>query len=288
MKIEYMMESHLDEIPALDKQCFGRDDMRKKENIHALWEISQGGAFVGCINEEIIAYVFTHRYGLVGTIGPLGVLGEYRNRGYGQQIINYAIDYLKQCGCNVIGLEVLPDKIKNIGLYLKLGFRFVQPTLLFTLKPTTHSISNNCISGDDMPRERIASFCTQFQKNHSGYNLEYDIDWIMNHNPKEIIFYQQEQEIKGFMSYSPHLYKFIFGYISKDVNLSTVLYELYNAICLESGNDNLKLRINAKYHRFLELLSNEVSIENTIMRMELCSEQIPQMEDDIVMRSWIG
>ncbi len=283
------MESHLDEIPALDQQCFGRDDMRKKENIHALWEISQGGAFVGCINGEIVAYLFTHRYGSVGTIGPLGVLGDYRNRGYGQQIIKHAADYLKQCSCNVIGLEVLPDKVKNMGLYLKLGFRFVQPTLLYTLKSTADFISKNCISGGDMPRERIASFCSQFQKNHSGYNLEWEIEWIINHNPNEIIFYQQEQEIKGFMSYSPDLYKFVFGYISKDVNLSNTLYELYNAICFKSGINNLKIRVNTKYHRFFQLLSNNISIESTIMRMELFPDRmVSQTEDDIVMRSWVG
>ena len=187
MNIEHMKTLHIDEVLELDKLCFERGYSRTKRNAHALLEISKGGAFVGCINEKIIGFLFTHRYGTTGTIGPLGVLEEYRYQGFGGQLIQYAVDYLQQCDCNIIGLEVLPEKVNNISLYLKLGFRFVQPSLIISINKKVGYVSENCILGQRMPRVQITDFYKRFSTMFSGYSLEDDIEWVLNNNPNNII-----------------------------------------------------------------------------------------------------
>jgi len=60
------------------------------------------------------------------------------------------------------------------------------------------------------------------------------------------------------MFYSPDLYRYIFGYISKETSLPMAISELYKAICVESGNGDLKIRVNSRYYCISELLSGGV------------------------------
>ena len=199
------------------------------------------------------------------------------------------MDYLKQCGCDIIGLEVLPDKVRNISLYLKLGFRFVQPSLIISLNKRDSFVSENCIRGERVTPVQLTHFYNHFSTIFSGYSLEDDIEWVLNKNPNDIIFYTLEQEIKGFMCYSEDLYKYIFGYLSKDLIMSKAMFELYNALCIESKKENLNIRVNSKYNHIFELLNHDICIERTIIRMELKRDkEETKVEDNIVFRSWIG
>jgi ribosomal protein S18 acetylase RimI-like enzyme len=57
------------------------------------------------------------------TIGNIGVAPEYRNKGYGKQIMLYGLGYLKNSGCTSARLRVHVDNEAAIHLYETLGFK---------------------------------------------------------------------------------------------------------------------------------------------------------------------
>lgn len=80
------------------------------------------GCFVMENAGQLAAIVFCHLWGQTGWIGPLAVLPEKQLLGNGKKLIRYAIDYLKNSSCKVIGLETNPRSLPNLGFYFKLGF----------------------------------------------------------------------------------------------------------------------------------------------------------------------
>ena len=80
------------------------------------------GSFVIEVNGEMVAYAFSHLWGSVGWVGPLGVLPAEQCKGYGTEIVSRCVQYLKSAGAKTIGLETMPRSYKNLGFYCKLGF----------------------------------------------------------------------------------------------------------------------------------------------------------------------
>ena len=55
-------------------------------------------------------------------IMDLIITEKHRNKGYGTSLMNSAIDWGKEQGCNIVSLDVLSNNTKAISLYEKLGF----------------------------------------------------------------------------------------------------------------------------------------------------------------------
>ena len=55
-------------------------------------------------------------------IMDLIITKKHRNKGYGTALMNSAIDWGKEQGCNIVNLDVLSNNPKAISLYEKLGF----------------------------------------------------------------------------------------------------------------------------------------------------------------------
>jgi hypothetical protein len=66
-------------------------------------------------------------------MGPLAVRTEYQGTGLGKEIVSRGIEWLKQNGATVIGLETMPRTMDNIGFYSRLGFLPGRLTLTTTL-----------------------------------------------------------------------------------------------------------------------------------------------------------
>lgn len=52
----------------------------------------------------------------------LAVLPEYRNDGYGRELVNFAIDYVKHNGCEKLALGIWDRQTRLKNWYLRLGF----------------------------------------------------------------------------------------------------------------------------------------------------------------------
>jgi GNAT superfamily N-acetyltransferase len=82
---------------------------------------------------HIAAFNMVHRSGTEGWMGPLAVRTEYQGTGLGKEIVSRGIEWLKQNGATVIGLETMPRTMDNIGFYSRLGFLPGRLTLTTTL-----------------------------------------------------------------------------------------------------------------------------------------------------------
>jgi len=118
-----MKASMFKEIILLDNECFGRGgNFRSIDNLAELMANNPDGCFVVLHKDEIADYTFTRILGSAGFIGPLGVKPVLQGKDLGRAIVQASVDTLIRADCTSIGLEVLPSKISNIGLYQKTGF----------------------------------------------------------------------------------------------------------------------------------------------------------------------
>jgi len=58
-----------------------------------------------------------------GEINYIVTLPDYRKRGIGKQLLEYAVEDIKKNQCTSISLEVNTNNIEAINLYLKCGFK---------------------------------------------------------------------------------------------------------------------------------------------------------------------
>lgn len=131
--IRTMHSKDLNAVNALLSKAFtqGREDdgykitqvpMCRPEFLEMYLESCRDGCFVIEEKDKLIACAFSHVWGKVGWIGPIGVTPMSHLQGFGKQITKRCIEYLQQKGCTTIGLETMPRSYRNLGLYGKLGF----------------------------------------------------------------------------------------------------------------------------------------------------------------------
>ena len=104
----------------------------------AVWRYAIEDAAAGAMlwrdeRGHISAFNMVHRSGTEGWMGPLAVRTEYQGTGAGKEIVIRGVEWLKQEGATVIGLETMPRTMDNIGFYSRLGFTPGRLTITATL-----------------------------------------------------------------------------------------------------------------------------------------------------------
>ena len=82
---------------------------------------------------QVAAFNMVHRSGVEGWMGPLAVRSEFQGSGVGKEVVTRGIEWLKEQGATVIGLETMPRTLDNIGFYSRLGFLPGRLTLTVTI-----------------------------------------------------------------------------------------------------------------------------------------------------------
>lgn len=82
---------------------------------------------------QVAAFNMVHRSGVEGWMGPLAVRSEFQGSGIGKEVVTRGIEWLKEQGATVIGLETMPRTLDNIGFYSRLGFLPGRLTLTVTV-----------------------------------------------------------------------------------------------------------------------------------------------------------
>ena len=82
---------------------------------------------------QVAAFNMVHRSGVEGWMGPLAVRSEFQGSGVGKEIVSRGIDWLREQGVTVVGLETMPRTMDNIGFYSRLGFVPGRLTLTVTV-----------------------------------------------------------------------------------------------------------------------------------------------------------
>jgi ribosomal protein S18 acetylase RimI-like enzyme len=92
------------------------------ENIKKKMEFQPNLFFIGTVNNEVVASIMIGYEGYRGWINYIAVIPEYRNKGFGRQLVNKAIDELKKLGCLKVNLQVRKYNKDVIEFYENLGF----------------------------------------------------------------------------------------------------------------------------------------------------------------------
>ncbi|MGH7662969.1 MAG: GNAT family N-acetyltransferase [Gemmatimonadaceae bacterium] len=82
---------------------------------------------------DVAAFNVAHCSGTEGWMGPLAVHPDHQDAGLGKSIVVAGVDWLRQHGARVIGLETMPRTMDNIGFYSALGFVPGRLTVTVTL-----------------------------------------------------------------------------------------------------------------------------------------------------------
>lgn len=83
---------------------------------------------------SVVAFNVAHLSGTEAWMGPLAVHPDYQGHGLGKSLVGAGIEYLKQGGAKVIGLETMPRTMDNIGFYSTLGLIPGHLTLTVTVE----------------------------------------------------------------------------------------------------------------------------------------------------------
>jgi GNAT superfamily N-acetyltransferase len=100
---------------------------------YAIEDAAEGAMLWRDERGQAAAFNMVHRSGVEGWMGPLAVRSEFQGAGIGKEIVTRGIDWLKEQGAAVIGLETMPRTMDNIGFYSRLGFLPGRLTLTVTV-----------------------------------------------------------------------------------------------------------------------------------------------------------
>lgn len=105
---------------------------RTQASVLVSLEKDPAGCFVAEEAGSVIGCIMSRTWGSVGWFGTYAVLPEYQGQAVGKRLLAASLDYLRQDGDRVIGLETMPESPYNLGLYLKLGFQVRHLTLFLS------------------------------------------------------------------------------------------------------------------------------------------------------------
>lgn len=93
----------------------------------AIWRFAIADADGGAMlwrgeRDEPVAFNISHLSGTEGWMGPLAVTPAYQAHGLGKAIVMAGVEWLRERGARVIGLETMPRTVDNVGFYSRLGF----------------------------------------------------------------------------------------------------------------------------------------------------------------------
>jgi GNAT superfamily N-acetyltransferase len=147
-QIQGPLLAQLDDIAALNQvfsdaftERYRRDGMvgvRVPYLNPAVWRYAIEDAAEGALlwrdeRGQVAAFNMVHRSGVEGWMGPLAVRSEFQGGGVGKEVVTRGIEWLKEQGATVIGLETMPRTMDNIGFYSRLGFLPGRLTLTVTV-----------------------------------------------------------------------------------------------------------------------------------------------------------
>lgn len=270
-------------IKEIEREAFSKylniDFNRKTENIEIHIEICNGGVFVAEEESRINGFIYARALGKIGWIGTFAVKSDMQGKGVGSKLLQRAIGYLEDAGCDVIGLETLNTAYKNIEIYLKCGFKPLKPS--FQLGRKVEKVLNHDYTSN-FNEKAISKLADEILK---GYNPSVVFNNSVKNNWGEII------ELRNENCYGAALLEFLPKLEAEKRGTLTVnsllinenveskinkAIEVINWYAYEKGYDNIEYFVNAENDLILrELLKNGFKIKNSRIRMVLKGEYLP-------------
>lgn len=279
---------------------------RTRKNIVFYMDKEPQGCLVAESNGKIVGDIFCHVWGKVGWFGPVEVLPSHQNSGIGKQLISSAREFLEGRGCTVIGLETMPETVKNMSLYSSLGC--VPDRITYLLEKGLVERWRSSVSrpqGLQVVRyremgeaEALASIRRLSSLVMPGLDYSNEVRFSMKHDTGDVLFLRKDGDIVGFSLV--YTYSTSDGSNNSSIRVMAVapehsnrnegeyLVRMSEETALEAGRDRMHVRFyTGNYSAFSLLKSCGYTLKGTNVRM-LFSGKIPEEGRVYHLSSWAG
>jgi GNAT superfamily N-acetyltransferase len=171
----------------------------------AVWKFAIADAEDGAMiwrnaRDGIAAFNMVHRSGVEGWMGPLAVHPDYQGQGIGKMIVSSGVEWLKQRGARVIGLETMPRTMDNVGFYSALGFVPGHLTVTVTLEAARAGIQSTAMSAlNPHERELALRQCRALVEQLApGYDYTREILLTAQHDLGDTLFVRKGFDVLSF------------------------------------------------------------------------------------------
>ncbi|HJP59295.1 MAG TPA: GNAT family N-acetyltransferase [Gemmatimonadaceae bacterium] len=171
----------------------------------AVWKFAIADAEDGAMiwrnaRDGIAAFNMVHRSGVEGWMGPLAVHPDYQGQGIGKMVVSSGVEWLKQRGARVIGLETMPRTMDNVGFYSTLGFVPGHLTVTVTMEAARAGIQSTTISSlNPHERELALRQCRALLEQLApGYDYTREILLTAQHDLGDTLFVRKGFDVLSF------------------------------------------------------------------------------------------
>lgn len=267
---------------------------RSRRNILFYLDKEPGGCLVAESNGRVVGDIFCHAWGRVGWFGPVEVHPSHQNAGIGKRLIRAGIDYLERKGSTVIGLETMPETVKNMSLYSSMGCIPDRITYLLEKGLTNKWREKNeppegmsIARYRDLPEE-VALSSVRRLSSMVIPDLDYsrEVSYSMKHNTGETLLLRRGEAIEGFALV--YTYPTSDGSNNSSIRLMVVspecstrevgsyLIGACEETAAESGRDRMHVRFYTGNYRPFGLLKDcGYTLKGTNLRMLYKGEIVP-------------
>jgi GNAT superfamily N-acetyltransferase len=245
----------------------------------------------------IIAFNIAHRSGVEGWMGPLAVHPQHQGHGIGKAVVTSVINWLKQQGATVIGLETMPRTMDNIGFYSSLGFTPGQMTVTLTLDGQRGRQQARLFSSlDSDARGKAIRDCHDLVRSLApGYDYSREIALTASHGLGETILLETAGELRGFAIC--HGVPLVQGRVREEIRvLKLVALSLADAddvltqLCIYARGisaSRIAVRVQSEYDElYRTVIQRGGRVRWTDLRMSLSRFGAQTPERGIVLSNW--
>jgi len=259
----------------------------------AVWRFAiadaEGGAMVWRdARGSIIAFNIAHRSGVEGWMGPLAVHPEHQGHGIGKSVVIAGVEWLKERGARVIGLETMPRTMDNVGFYSALGFTPGRLTVTLTLEGMRARQTATLFSTLDSPRQVAAlEKCLDLTDECApGYDYTREIALTYSHGLGETLILEGGGKVRAFAIC--HGVPLVQGRVREEIRVLKLVArtaadvdEIVTQLCEHTRAANAKrmaVRVQSEYDEVYRLLIQRgARVRWTDLRMALAGfgEKMP-------------
>ncbi len=257
-----------------------------------------GGAMLWRDERDAIAgFNIAHMSGVEGWMGPLAVRPDMQGIGLGKLVVMAGVEWLREQGAKVIGLETMPRTMDNIGFYSSLGFDPQRLTITLVVAALGQQRPARLL-GRLTPAKRheamaaIADLTTRVQP---GYDFCREIELTDNLSLGDTVLLEKEGRLAGFALC--HSVPLVEGRPRDELRVLKLVLEneedmldMMVAVAdfaRRSGTRAASVRVQGEYPRaYRQLIEGGARVRWTDLRMTLAgSPEIPPATG-VVLSNW--
>jgi GNAT superfamily N-acetyltransferase len=268
----------------------------------AIWryaiEDADGGAMLWRDEQgEIGAFNIAHRSGAEGWMGPLAVRSECQGAGNGKAVVRAGVEWLREHGARVIGLETMPRTMDNIGFYSRLGFMPGRLTMTITMDAAAadrHAVLLGRLPARDK-EEAVEECRALLAATLPGYDFSREILLTDSLALGDTVLMREQGALAGFALC--HTVPLVEGRAREELRVLKLvvrraedlegMLRLLRDYARRSGTRRVAVRLQGEYaDAYRRLVALGARVRWTDLRMTLVGHEEPRPAEGIVLSNW--